>query len=68
MVKTLQRIGNSSGLIIDKTMLALLEATEHSSFNIEIKDGGLFLKPLNIAEIYEAKAKKHRKSLDKLGK
>ena len=68
MVKTLQKIGNSKGIVLDKAILELLKIGENGSFELEIKDGGLFLKPVSIIKIYREKLKKHRKSLDKLAK
>jgi antitoxin component of MazEF toxin-antitoxin module len=68
MVKTLQKIGNSKGIVLDKAILELLKIGENGSFELEIKDGGLFLKPVSIRKIYREKLKKHRKSLDKLAK
>ena len=66
MVKTLQKIGNSRGIVLDRPILKLLKMAENGAFELEIKDGGLFLKPLSLKKLYHAKVKKHRKSLDKL--
>jgi antitoxin component of MazEF toxin-antitoxin module len=68
MVKKLTQIGNSKGILIDKAILDLLHINENAGFDISVKDGGLFLKPINLEDIYQKKAKKHRKTLDKLGK
>jgi antitoxin component of MazEF toxin-antitoxin module len=68
MIKQLTKIGNSQGLILDKAILDLLNIKEGSSFEITTRNGGLFLKPVDIKEIYADVAKRHRKSLDKLGR
>ena len=66
MIKQLQKIGNSRGIIIDRAILDLLDVPEDSSFEVTQEKGGLFLRPLTAKEAYEKVAKKHRKSLDKL--
>ncbi len=67
MIRSLQKIGNSKGIVIPKAILEMLELDESGSFEVQIQDGGLFLKPINVKQIYKRLAKKHRKSLDKLG-
>ena len=67
MVKTLQKIGNSQGLIIDKAILELLDAKKGTKFEIKLQNGGILLKPLLMEKIYKRVSKKHRKSLNKLG-
>ncbi len=66
MIKQLQKIGNSRGIIIDRAILDLLDVPEDSSFEVTQEKGGLFLRPLTAQEAYKKVAKKHRKSLDKL--
>lgn len=68
MIKQLTRIGNSQGLILDKAILDLLGIREGASFEVTTKNGGLFLKPIDIKDIYADVSKRHRKSLDKLGR
>ncbi|OHD64449.1 MAG: MazE family transcriptional regulator [Spirochaetes bacterium GWF1_41_5] len=68
MIKHLQKIGNSRGLVIDKPILELLNIDEDSSFEITTEKDGLFLRPINTKEAYYKVSKKHRKSLDKLAK
>jgi len=68
MIKKLQKIGNSRGIIIDKAILELLHIDEDASFEITQEKDGLLLKPLTAKEVYKKIAKKHRKSLDKLAK
>jgi antitoxin component of MazEF toxin-antitoxin module len=68
MIKQFTKIGNSQGLIFDKAILDLLNIKEGASFDITTKNGGLFLKPLDIKEVYTDISKRHRKSLDKLGR
>ena len=66
MVKPLRRIGNSQGVIIEKPILELMNMTDKDSFDVEFKDGGLFLKPITLKDIYKKRSTMHRKSLDKL--
>ena len=68
MIKQLQKIGNSRGIIIDRAILDLLDVPEDSSFELTQEKGGLFLRPLSAKEVYEKVAGKHRKSLDKLAR
>ena len=68
MIKTLKKIGNSKGIILDKALLQLMKMDEDGgAFEVQFKDGGLFLKPLSTKKIYSNISKKFRKSLDKLG-
>jgi len=66
MIKHLQKIGNSRGIVIDKPILKLLNIDEDASFEVTTENGGLFLKPISIKEAYKRVAKKHRTSLNKL--
>lgn len=68
MVKHLQKIGNSRGIILDRAILDLLNVDDKTSFEITMQDDGLFLRPLTAREAYLKVAKNHRKSLDKLAK
>ncbi len=68
MIKHLQKIGNSRGIVIDKAILKLLNINEDGSFEMEMTKGGLLLKPVSVKDVYKQISKKHRKSLDKLGK
>ncbi len=68
MIKQLQKIGNSRGIIIDRAILDLLDVSEDSSFEVTQEKDGLFLRPLTVKEAYEKVARMHRKSLDKLAK
>ena len=68
MIKHLQKIGNSRGIVIDKPILDLLQIDENGAFEMTQKDGGLFLKPLSAGQLYQKLSFRHRKSLDKLAK
>lgn len=68
MIKKLQRIGNSKGIILEKPLLALLNALDSEDVEIVAQENGLLLKKRdNAMEAYQFIAQKHRKSLDKLG-
>ena len=68
MVKHLQKIGNSHGIVIDKPILKLLKIDENASFEVTTENGGLFLRPISASAAYSYISKKHRASLDKLAK
>ena len=69
MIKSLQKIGNSRGIVLDKPILDLLKVDgKNGAFEITPQKGGLFLKPVNIRTVYRRISKKHRKSLNKLAK
>jgi antitoxin component of MazEF toxin-antitoxin module len=68
MIKHLQKIGNSRGIVIDRPLLELLHIDENTSFEITIEKDGILLKPLSASEAYMKVSQKHRKLLDKLAK
>ncbi len=68
MIKHLQKIGNSRGIVLDKPILDLLGVDSNGSFEVKPQKGGLFLKPIDSRRAYKHISKKHRKSLDKLSK
>lgn len=61
MVKHLQKIGNSRGIIIDRAILELLNIDEDASIEITPENGGLFLRPLSAKEAYRKIAKSTEK-------
>jgi hypothetical protein len=68
MIKHLQKIGNSRGIVLDRPILDLLRIDENSAFEVTQERNGLFLKPLSASEAYRKVSQKHRKSLNKLAK
>jgi antitoxin component of MazEF toxin-antitoxin module len=68
MIKHLQKVGNSRGIVIDKPILELLKIDENAAFEVTQEKNGLFLKPLTASEAYRKISVKHRKSLNKLAK
>ena len=68
MIKHLQKIGNSRGIVLDKPILDLLGVEPEGSFEVLPRKGGLFLKPIDTKQAYKIISKKHRRSLDKLAK
>ena len=68
MIKQLQKVGNSRGIIIDRPILDLLKIQENASFEISQTKGGLFLRPISIDDAYTKISKRHKKSLQKLAK
>jgi antitoxin component of MazEF toxin-antitoxin module len=68
-IKALQKVGTSRGIVIDKTILQLLDLDHDSAaVELEITPEGLLLKPARMEQVYKRVSEKHRKSLDKLGK
>jgi antitoxin component of MazEF toxin-antitoxin module len=45
MIKKLQRIGNSSGLVIDKAILSLLKMDKNEEVEISIHGQGIMIMP-----------------------
>jgi antitoxin component of MazEF toxin-antitoxin module len=68
MIKHLQKVGNSRGIVLDKPILELLHIDNNASFEVTQEKNGLFLRPLSATEAYQKISQKHRKSLDKLAK
>jgi antitoxin component of MazEF toxin-antitoxin module len=68
MIKHLQKIGNSRGIVLDRPILELLHVPPDGAFEVTAREGGLFLKPITAEEAYARVARKHRKSLDKLAR
>lgn len=67
MIKKLQKIGNSRGIVLEKPLLQLLNADEKDYVQLELKEDGILIKKLNIQSAYNVISQRHRKSLDKLG-
>ncbi len=67
MIKKLQKIGNSHGILLEKALLKLLKVDENDSLEIVPHNDGLLIKKVDVKSAYEEVSKKHRKSLDKLG-
>ena len=68
MIKHLQKIGNSRGIVLDRPILDLLHIEENGAFEVTQMKNGLFLKPISASDAYMKISQKHRKSLDKLAK
>ena len=68
MIKHLQKIGNSRGIVLDRPILELLDVPPDGAFEVTPQKGVLFLKPVTAKEAYVRVAKMHRKSLDKLAR
>jgi len=66
MIKKLQKIGNSRGILLEKPLLKLLKVEEDDSVEIVPHEDGLLIKKVNVQSAYREISKKHRKSLDKL--
>jgi antitoxin component of MazEF toxin-antitoxin module len=67
MIKKLQKIGNSRGILLEKALLKLLKVEGDDQVEIIPQDEGLLIKKVNAKSAYQEISKKHRKSLDKLG-
>jgi len=66
MIKKLQKIGNSRGIVLDKALLELLNINEENEVELVPRDEGILLKKVDTRSAYEHIAKQHRASLDKL--
>ncbi|MGM0588769.1 MAG: MazE family transcriptional regulator [Bacteroidota bacterium] len=67
MIKKLQKIGNSRGILLEKALLKLLKVEDDDQVEIIPQDEGLLIKKVDAKSAYQEVSKKHRKSLDKLG-
>ncbi|MDZ7717689.1 MAG: MazE family transcriptional regulator [Balneolaceae bacterium] len=66
MIKKLQKIGNSRGILLEKALLKLLKVEEDDKVEIVPHEEGLLIKKVDAKSAYQQISKKHRKSLDKL--
>ena len=66
MIKKLQKIGNSRGILLEKALLALLKVDDDDSVEVIPHESGLLIKKVDAKLAYEQISRKHRKSLDKL--
>lgn len=66
MIKKLQKIGNSRGILLEKALLKLLKVEEDDCVEIVPHEDGLLIKKVDVESAYRQISKKHRKSLDKL--
>ncbi|MEP1304331.1 MAG: MazE family transcriptional regulator [Balneola sp.] len=67
MIKKLQKIGNSRGVLLEKALLKLLKVEDDDQVEIIPQDEGLLIRKVDAKSAYQEISKKHRKSLDKLG-
>lgn len=66
MIKKLQKIGNSRGILLEKALLKLLKVENDGSVEVVLHEDGLLIKKVDTKSAYIEVSKKHRKSLDKL--
>ena len=66
MIKKLQKIGNSRGIVLDKALLELLNIEEANEVELVPRDEGILLKKVDVRSAYETIGQRHRASLDKL--
>jgi len=66
MIKKLQKIGNSRGILLEKPLLKLLKVEDDDSVELVPHGDGLLIKKVDVQSAYQQISKKHRKSLDKL--
>ncbi len=66
MIKKLQKIGNSRGILLEKALLALLKVDDDDSVEVIPHENGLLIKKVDAKSAYEQISRKRRKSLDKL--
>ncbi len=66
MIKKLQKIGNSRGILLEKPLLKLLKVDQDDCVEIVPHEEGLLIKKVDAESAYHLVSKKHRKSLDKL--
>jgi antitoxin component of MazEF toxin-antitoxin module len=47
MLKRIQQIGNSQGVIIDKTVLRLVGAEDATALDLTVENGAIVLRPID---------------------
>lgn len=67
MIKKLQKIGNSRGVLLEKALLKLLKVEDDDKVEVIPQNEGLLIRKVGAQSAYQEISKKHRKSLDKLG-
>lgn len=67
MIKRIQNIGNSKGIVLEKALLKLLKVENDDSVEIIPQNDGLLIKKVDAKSAYDVISSRHRKSLDKLG-
>lgn len=67
MIKKVQKIGNSKGIILDQALLKLIDIQDDSEVEVKVTEEGLLIQKTEISSAYEKVSKKHKASLDKLG-
>ena len=68
MIKQLQKIGNSRGLVLDKALLKLLKIENDEAVEIVPRKDGLLIRRVDAEAAYDSVSQRHRRSLNKLGK
>jgi antitoxin component of MazEF toxin-antitoxin module len=68
MIKKLQKIGNSRGILLEKPLLKLLKVSDDDQVELIPHKDGILIKKVDASSAYGEISKRHRKSLDKLGK
>jgi antitoxin component of MazEF toxin-antitoxin module len=68
MIKKIQKIGNSQGIILEKALLKLIKADKDDHLEVIPREDGLLLRRSDIRSAYNEISKRHRKTLDKLAK
>jgi antitoxin component of MazEF toxin-antitoxin module len=66
MIKKLQKIGNSRGILLEKPLLKLLKVDHEDSVEVIPHEDGLLIKKVSVQSAYSQISRKHRISLDKL--
>ena len=67
MLKKIQKIGNSRGIVLEKPLLRLLNAENADHIELVTREDGLLIRIIDVKSAYSVISQKHRKSLDKLG-
>lgn len=67
MIKKLQKIGNSRGILLEKPLLKLLKVSDDDQVELIPQNDGILIRKVDAKSAYEEISKRHRKSLDKLG-
>jgi antitoxin component of MazEF toxin-antitoxin module len=66
MIKQLQKIGNSRGVVLDRALLKLLKIEDDDLIELVPRPDGLLLRKADEHAAYEIVTRRHRTSFDKL--
>jgi antitoxin component of MazEF toxin-antitoxin module len=65
MLKHLSKVGNSSALVLDRTLMELVDLTPGAAVDIQVHDGALVIRPLSQRQRQETVAEASEAIMDR---